>query len=340
MCSTIILGADTEKFLAANYDISMTHGLVATNIKGTIKENGRAFNDKVVRWQVEYGSVTFNQSSLELPAFGMNEKGLAIALMWHDEGDFGENKRFARMNPLQWIQYQLDTRQNIDEVIQGLNEVRPRQEVMPLHYMLLDARGDCLILEFLNGELKMQRNPEYPMLTNSSYLKCLDFSKNSCEVEQKGSSLARFDGLFHKYVADRHGKSRKLDDFSYLDDVKQIPGGARSMPWNKQAETVTAWSMHFCPAQSRIIFKTVLNPSIREINLDQLNFDAKAEYMLLDVDEGSAGQVNHLFQPYAKHINANIVHKTGTEFAVPESVQEELIGFVDTMYSNRCLTIY
>jgi len=54
----------------------------------------------------------------------MNERGLAVALMWHDEGDVGLDGTYSRLSELQWIQYQLDNFQNIAEVVQGLDTIR------------------------------------------------------------------------------------------------------------------------------------------------------------------------------------------------------------------------
>ncbi len=339
MCSTIILGSGPQKFLAANYDINVTHGLVATSLKGTIKENARQAGEKVVRWRVQYGSITFNQSSLELPAFGMNEKGLVIALMWHDEGDFGNDGQFARLNPLQWIQYQLDNCQNIYDVITTLKSVRPRQEIMPLHFMLLDANGDSLIVEFIKGEARLQRNPDIPILTNSSYLRCLAIAqgKNNAAGLSRNSSVARFIRLYQKYCKNQQGKASTLTNFDYLDEVSQTPGGPQPFPWNRdrQSDTVTAWSMHFCPKEKRILFKTHLNELIREISLHEYNFENTMEYTLMDIHDGASGSVNELFEPYTKDHNRRIVQKTGQAFSVPEEVQENLIYLVDTMYTNR-----
>ncbi len=174
MCSTIILGADSKKLLAENYDFNLDHGYLGVNLKGTIKENGRELGEKVLRWQVSYGSVTFNQYSFELPISGMNEAGLAIALMFHDEGNAGTNDAYARLSALQWIQYQLDNSKDIDDVIHSLEKIRPKQDFMPLHYSLLDAQGNSLLLEFINEEEKCFKNPSVPTLTNSSYERSLD----------------------------------------------------------------------------------------------------------------------------------------------------------------------
>lgn len=124
MCSTVVYGNNAQKYLAENYDFTQDHGLVAVNLKGTQKENGRQPGEKALSWSVKYGSITFNQFSLELPVSGMNERGLAVALMWHDEGDVGLDGTYSRLSELQWIQYQLDNFQNIAEVVQGLDTIR------------------------------------------------------------------------------------------------------------------------------------------------------------------------------------------------------------------------
>lgn len=127
-----------------------------------------------VEWVVKYGNITFNQFSLEMPVSGMNEAGLAVALMWHEEGDCGIDERYLRLSSLQWIQYQLDNFKNIDEVVEGLQVIRPEQGPMPLHFMLLDSHGDCLIVEFIGGELVLQKNADYPIVTNTSCEKCIE----------------------------------------------------------------------------------------------------------------------------------------------------------------------
>jgi len=169
MCSTIIFTHSGQTCFAENYDFSHDDGLIATNLRGTRKTNGADSCDKTISWTVKYGSVTFNQLSLELPVSGMNEAGLVIALMWHDEGDFGDSESFKRLHGLQWIQYQLDNFKTIAEVEQGLQTIRPERGPVSLHFTVLDAQGDSALIEFFGDEISVYRNVEFPILTNNSY---------------------------------------------------------------------------------------------------------------------------------------------------------------------------
>jgi len=44
VCSTAIFGTGSNRVLAANYDYSLGHGLIATNLRETCKENGHCLN--------------------------------------------------------------------------------------------------------------------------------------------------------------------------------------------------------------------------------------------------------------------------------------------------------
>ncbi len=48
---------------------------------------------------------------------GMNETGLAIELMWLDDTAYPMPDSRSTVYDLQWIQYQLDTAKNIEEVV-------------------------------------------------------------------------------------------------------------------------------------------------------------------------------------------------------------------------------
>lgn len=336
MCSTIIYSSNGRKYLAENYDYSLDHGLVGTNLRGTKKTNGRPPGDQQVSWSVKYGSVTFNQFSLEFPVSGMNEAGLSIALMWHEEGDFGDDKQFDRLNELQWIQYQLDNFRNIDEVIEGLQSIRPENGPVPLHFTLLDAHGESLLVEFIAGDLVLHRNVSYPILTNNSYNTCLVAAeKNEAITSLPSNSIGRFAHLYRQ-LSDCRKKQTSADGFRLLDSVSMSPENTDLFPWSKGDKlTVTAWSIVFDTNQKTIFLKTNRNKDIREFNLNEVDFDAKGGYQIADIHSGSSGSMMNFFELYSEAKNRKILRLSTQQMNMPEEIVDELASAVNSLYVSR-----
>jgi len=339
MCTTIIFGAESHKYLAENYDHSLTHGLVGVNLQGTVKENGRQPGEKAIRWNVKYGSITFNQFSLELPVSGMNEAGMAVALMWHYEGNFGTDEQYSRISALQWIQYQLDNYRNIADVLEGLKTIRPKQEGAPLHYSILDAEGNSLLVEFVDGELRTYENPEYPILTNTTYQVCYDIAKGSAESSgfPENPSIARFVHLYRQYPGLTNRDINADTGFELLQSVNQTPAENSSYPWNdgSKPDTKTAWSIVFNPSEKSILFKTHENDSVREIRLSDFNFNKEAEYRVMNINDGVKGNAAGFFKPYSIEYNREIIKQTAKTFPMPEPMQDGLANMVDSLYRMR-----
>jgi len=343
MCSTVIFGTTTNRYLAENYDYPLDHGLVGVNLRETTKENGRQPGETAIRWSVKYGSVTFNSFSLELPVSGMNEAGLAVALMWHDEGDFGNEPGFSRLSPLQWIQYQLDNYKNIEEVLEGLKTVRARNEGIPLHYSLLDAKGNCLLIEFVDGEIRLEKNPEFPILTNSTYQLCLTEAKRSFgSLEMpKNSSIARFCHLYDQYAVQNHAEVKPVDGFNFLDSVSQTPGAMQSFPWNKGNEnnTITVWSIVFCPREREILFKTNQKKTIKKVKLGDIGFEKNSQYLAMEINEEVLGPVTQSLKPYSKDSNRYIVQQSSLLIPLSKSEQDNLVETIDSLYDKRDMRV-
>lgn len=343
MCSTFTIGTLSKKILAQNYDFTHDHGLVGVNLKGTMKENGRQPGEPLIRWQVKYGSITMNQFSLELPVSGMNERGLSVALMWHDEGDFGDGEQFARLNALQWIQYQLDNYQSISEVVEGLESIRPKKEAIPLHYFLLDASGDSLLVEFIGGELTLYTNPEFPLLTNSSYRVCLErvIHSSSRSKPSTNSSMARFHRLYELYKKHDQTNNDVSTGFDWLDSVSQSPGKEPSFPWDmeRHSHTITAWSIVFSPTAKTIFLKTNSNATQRIIHLNDFDFSKDSNYLVLDINDGMEGNVRSIFKPYSIELNQRLICQTAKVFPMTEAEQEALANLVDMLYQHRNISL-
>jgi choloylglycine hydrolase len=290
---------------------------------------------------VKYGSVTFNQLSLELPVSGMNETGLAVALLWHEEGDYGDDNDCSRLSPLQWIQYQLDNFESVAEVIDGLNTIRPEQGPIPLHFTVLDARGNSLLVEFINGELVLHENSDCPILTNNSYLTCLaDASQKSASLEQlNNTSIGRFNHLYKQFL-DLGNRASPNTGFDLLNSVSQTPGNGETFPWNsdESSNTITAWSIVFDPTNKIIFLKTHQNRAVRNLYLKHFNFEADGDYLVMDIHAGTPGSATPFFTHYSKEKNHHILNLSAPYIDLPEEAVFGMVDTVDYLYRNRSMT--
>jgi len=332
MCSTVIFGKN--RFLAMNYDYNLDHGLVSINLKDKYKSNGQQDTDRAVDWRVQFGSVTFNQFSLELPVSGMNETGLAVSLLWHEQGACGNDSKLYRLNPLQWVQYQLDNFQSVEEVVEALKTIRPEQGPIPLHFVVLDALGNNVFVEFVDGELKLYQNTENSVLTNSTYADCIECALSGTTPEHlNANSFARFDHLYRE--------RRDLDDsatvengFELLDSVSQTYKNGSSFPWNSDtnSNTITAWSIVFDTTDKVISLKSCRNRALREFRLSDCRFESDDDDLIMDINAGVDGSALPFFSEYSRSKNEIILQLSVSNLGLPDSMVNDLAEAVDRLY--------
>jgi len=132
--------------------------------------------DKPAEWTARYGSVTFAGFGREFPFCGMNEAGLVVVQAWLGGTTYPEIDARPSLGELQWIQYQLDTAETIDDVIASDEDVRiSKYTLAPLHFFVSDRSGKTAIIEFLNGKLSASSGDRMPikMMVNTPYEQCL-----------------------------------------------------------------------------------------------------------------------------------------------------------------------
>lgn len=91
MCPTFTLRNHKSILLGQNYDFYYVHGLIVASKRGLQKEAFKKKGRIGAAWTFKYGNVTFVQFGRELPMSGMNEKGLAIAMMYHEDGQYSDH---------------------------------------------------------------------------------------------------------------------------------------------------------------------------------------------------------------------------------------------------------
>src|SRR3954468_15291265 len=140
-CTTFFINKDGQLVFGRNYDWVTETGVVHTNLRDQVKTSLPLENGKTTSWISKWGSITFNQYGKEFPNGGMNEKGLVVELMWLSESKYPERDQRPGLSVLQWIQYQLDNFNSVDEVIASDKKIRIYSSGTPIHFLAADASG-------------------------------------------------------------------------------------------------------------------------------------------------------------------------------------------------------
>lgn len=155
-CSSFAVSSEDEVLLAKNFDWHFGGGYLVKNPSGVTRRALPLFGGEPATWTATFGSLTFTQYGAGLPYGGINQRGLAIEMLWLDETVYPSGAPRA-IGELEWIQLQLDTRATVAEVLAGADELSIRPVGGKIHYVLADASGDRALLEFIDGAARVHR---------------------------------------------------------------------------------------------------------------------------------------------------------------------------------------
>jgi choloylglycine hydrolase len=128
-------------------------------------------------WQSKFAAVGLNGAGVVLLADGVNEKGLAAGIFYMPS--YAEYEKVAAdeesksLAPWEVVTWALTSCATVEEVREGLRNIRVGAVtfkawnfVPPLHYVMHDAEGNSLVVEYFDGKLKLYDNP-LGVMTNS-----------------------------------------------------------------------------------------------------------------------------------------------------------------------------
>lgn len=298
-CTTFCIKDSSSVIFGYNFDWYEINGYIMINKRNVSKVAYMPWEDKPVSWISKFGSITFNAFGKEFPFGGMNEAGLVVAQMWLNDTKYPEMDNRKSLSELQWIQYQLDNSETIDDVIASDKVIRiTNYTLAPLHFLVSDKSGNVVTIEFLKGRLVYHTGDELPvsLLTNTKYdksLKSLIEFMDFGEKDVNPTSESRFIKGTHMIKKYQENSVKPIVDYAFgmLDYVKQGH---------------TRWSIVFDANNLQIHYKTFRNKDIKKIKLSDFDFNCNAEDSLLDVDK-KFNKVQDDFEKYTTEKNRNLI---------------------------------
>jgi penicillin V acylase-like amidase (Ntn superfamily) len=124
------------------------------------------------RWTSKYGSIVTSVYGAGT-ADGVNEKGVAMHLLYFIPADFGaRDPKLAGLQAAMWGQYVLDNAGSVEEGVALLEGIQPlmvdhQGTKATVHLAIEDATGDSAIIEYIPGGKKtVYRSRDYRIMTN------------------------------------------------------------------------------------------------------------------------------------------------------------------------------
>ncbi len=330
-CTTFCIHTGDELVFGRNYDWTAGDGIVFVNKRDVVKT---AFTKKgsPAEWVSKYGSVTFNQYGREFPTGGMNEAGLVIELMWLDETKYPEQDTRATVGGiLQWIQYQLDNCETIQEVIDTDKLLRIPESAVPVHYLISDKYGNTASIEFLDGRL-VQHSGEtmkFRALTNDTYEKSLKYL----------NTLKEFGGT-EDFTDDRSSLDRFARACSMVNNYsKEANGNAVDYGFkilNRVSQgSSTKWSIVYDIKNMTVYFKTYDESGIKNIEFARLDFNCSSPVKMIDINSSMEGNVNPFMSEYSSRANRDLIETSYNKVDflrnIPEDYRNEASAYPEKL---------
>jgi choloylglycine hydrolase len=278
---------------------------------------GTAPGDKAgLRWKTKYGIVGINAFDLPVIVDGLNEKGLHVGLFYFPgfakyqevkADDLGKS-----LAPWELGSFLLGTCSDVKEAVAAAKSVRVGAVVQkdmgfvpPVHFIVTDAAGNSVVLEYIDGELKVHANPlgvmtnsptfDWHMTNLSNYVTLSDKNIEKLDLGGKeikglgqGSGMLGLPGDFtppSRFVRAvafsksalpvEKAKDGVLQAFHILNQFDIPKGAAQGIEHGKEVSDYTLWTSAADLKYLRYYFRTFDNSRIRMVDMKAVDLDAK-----------------------------------------------------------------
>ena len=269
-----------------------------------------------LRWKTKHGIVGTNAFDMPVTVDGLNEKGLHAGLFY-----FPGFAKYPRVGPedsdkalAPWELgfFLLGTCSDVNEAVAAAKSVlvgdvvqKDMGFVPPVHYIVTDVAGKSVVLEYVDGELKIHANPlgvmtnsptfDWHMTNLSNYVNMsvsnvpkIDVRGTEIKGLGQGSGMLGIPGDFtppsrfvravafsQSALPVKEAKDGVLQAFHILNQFDIPKGAARGMEHGREVADYTLWTSAADLKNFRYYYRTFDNSRIRMVDLKAVDFDAK-----------------------------------------------------------------
>ena len=328
----------SHQLVGRNFDWDYGHGLIVINKRGVSKHAVALHPTDTAAWTSKYGSLTFNQAGRELPYGGMNEKGLMLEVLWLGWTAWPVDQS-PSINEVQWIQYQLDMRSSVADLIAHINDVRILPAFAKVHFFTCDSTGACATIEGLGSKYEIHTGASMPLnaLTNDPYSSSVTYAskflgRSGCTSQPTGS------GSLERFTRAACTAATAFKDESVEDETVRTNATLDSVA---QAD-YTKWQIVYDLTAKSISIRTSDSLVAKTVSLDQFDFSCATPVKVIDLNLAIAkpADVSSEFVDYTRDLNRTIVEKSLlTGFAhLPAPVVENVIKFPESIGLHSAVT--
>jgi len=314
-CSAFVLKGNTYTVIGFNENGPYLPGMVVVNKRG-IRKHNLSWSRMVaaqpgkpdLTWTSQYGSVTTTVMGLDLPCYGMNERGLFVVELalknTYSKPDLARPNMFWG----QWIQYQLDNYATVQEVVEHVKsgpvidwwpELPSSQFSVSdagSHFFVSDAGGNTAAIELIEGEpvISYGSSMPVPALCNDIYA-------------HEAAHLAEYDGFGGTKQFDMRSMDfgKRFLKLAYgLKDYKRESASPIEYAW-KMLDGVRpgVWQLVGDVRERVLYFRTAQVGKIKSIDLDRLDFSAASPVLFVDLHLNVQGDITTALSQWTPGVN-------------------------------------
>jgi choloylglycine hydrolase len=287
--------------------------------RGTARDGGRLGPDEIVKenpakWTARYGSIVTTVYGIGA-VDGLNEKGVAIHLLYLNATDFGQRDASKPgVIVTLWGQYVLDNAATVEEALKALENIQvmmaeARGHKGTVHLAMEDASGDSAIVEYIDGKPVIHHGRQYTIMTNDptydqqlALLKAHDFSKPTSDTPLPGNVRAtdRFQraAYYSALLPEPKNQREAIAGVLAIARNVSVPFGA---PYKGFGIYNTEYRTAIDLTDKRYFFELTTSPNLIWVDLSKFDLNPGASVMQINPDNVAlSGDVSDKFMKIDK----------------------------------------